>query len=386
MQRQIILIVLSLLFIPTIIQAQTPLPVYSFATERQSLEWYREQVKLWNNEIKKDSKNAFAWLSYYKANRNLIRLDSTDKRTHEDKVAFQKKIIDDMEKAVPESFEFNLCKWMIGGNDNQYLPYLKKAAQLGPNRIEIISDMINWGETDRNIDMRNTYAKRWYESKLASPGLLNYNYNVITGLKPNAILLTVGDNDTYPIWQLQSQGIRTDVYVLNLSLLNIDTYRDKIFKELIIEKWDTSLHKGNSINDYNPYIKEIIKQIAGNGKHYPVYVALTAGETYTLPVEEQLYLVGLAYEYSEKPIDNMALLKKNFEKNYALDYLEHAFYNDISAYYTTCLNENYLVPMLKLYDHYKASGETQNAEWIKHKIAVLAEKSEDKVAILKLIK
>lgn len=379
-------IALSLLIIPVIIKSQTPEPVYSFATERQSIEWYRLQSKLWNLEINKDPKNAFAWMNYYRANRNLVRLDSTDKRSLEEKTIFQKKIIDDMEKVVPESFEFNLCKWMIGGNDMQYLSYLKKAAQIGPDRIEIVSDMINWGETERNIEMRNKYAKRWYESSLSSPGLLNYNYNVIAGLKPNAILLTVGDNDTYPIWQLQSIGIRTDVLVLNLSLLNIDSYRAKIFKEMGIKQWDTALHSGSNIHDHNPYIHELIKHIAGNSKHYPLYIGLTAGETYTTPFEDNLYLVGLAYEYSEKPIDNLALLKRNFEKIYQLDYLENSFYKDISSYYTHHLNENYIVPMLKLFEHYKAASDTQKVDWIKQKITLLASKSEDQSTILNLIK
>lgn len=361
---------------------QTLMPIYSFATERHTPDWYKEQASLWNNEIKKDKNNAYAWYNYYRATRNQLRLDTNDKRSHDEKATILNNIVNDMGQAVSESFEYNLSRWLIGGNDNQYLPHLKKAATMGAEREEIVSEMINWGETDRNITMRDKYAALWFNSKLASPGLLNYNYNVMAGLKPNAILLTVGDNDTYPIWQLQSQGIRKDITVLNLSLLNIDTYRDKVFKELNISKWDTALHSGKSINDNNTYIAEIIRHIATNTGHHPVYVALTTGEEYTNPVADNLYLTGLAYEYSDQPIDNMALLKKNFEQNYALDYIEHRFFKDISEYYTICVNENYIVPMLKLYDHYKEAGDIQKTEWIKHKILILAEKSEHKSTIL----
>ncbi len=369
-----------------LVNAQLPEPVYSFATELHPASWYNEQVLAWKNEISKNNTNAYAWYNYYRATRNLARIDTVDKRPMKEKISAEKKIVEEMGKAVPESFEYNLCKWMIGGNDFTYLPYLKKAALLGENRSEIVSDMINLGETERDIKLRDKYAQKWYESKLASPGLLNYNYNVIIGLKPNAILLTVGDNDTYPIWQLQSQGIRKDVTVLNLSLLNINTYRDKIFKELDIPKWDTTMHSGKSIHDHNPYHADIIKHIANNAKKLPVYVALTTGNEYTEPVEENLYLIGLAYEFSNKSIDNFAFLKNNFEHLYALDYLDKSFYKDISAYYTKMLNQNYIVPMLKLYAHYQDAGDIQKQEWIKTKILVLAKNSDEEAEIKKHLK
>jgi hypothetical protein len=292
--------------------------------------------------------------------------------------------VDDMAVAVPNSFEYNLSRWMFEGNNMQHLSYLKKAAELGPDRIELMSEMLTLGEVQRNMQQKNEYAKKWYESSIASPGLLYYNYNVINGLKPNAIILTTGDNDTYPIWLLQSQGIRTDVTVLNTSLLWMDEYRDRIFKELGIAKWEMEpASKKDSAKPVaygavskedkmkNRFHNEIVKHIAQNTKKYPVYLALTVGTHLTAPIEENLYLTGLAYEYSTNTLDNIALLKRNFEQNYALDYIDKPFYHDISAYWAKQCNGNYVVPMLKLYDHYKESGDLKQQAWIKGKVMMI---------------
>ena len=79
--------------------------------------------------------------------------------------------------------------------------------------VPVLMGCQNWDDHDRS----NRYTAR------------DIAYNYLNSCDPDAIIITHGDNDTFPLWYAQEvEGVRTDVRVMNTSLLGMDWYIDQM--------------------------------------------------------------------------------------------------------------------------------------------------------------
>jgi hypothetical protein len=110
-------------------------------------------------------------------------------------------------------------------NDIEGLKNLEKAVALDPNFVDpwflLVTHYMESGDKER-LDMA---LRHILESGIITDEVMDYNYNMLIGLENNAILITNGDNDTYPGWILtRILKVRPDVAIVNRSLLNTEWY------------------------------------------------------------------------------------------------------------------------------------------------------------------
>jgi hypothetical protein len=355
---------------------QKPEKVYSSVKQLKTFEWYKTQAGLWGKVLDKDKSNRDAWLNYFTAVR--MAKNSFPDQWEKEKGVYLKDlndIVKDILVNIPESFEYYFIK--VKNNhafDEQQTKDMFRAYELGPDRVEIFPDLIVYYELQRDSINAGKICRKWFNSRDMSPGILNWNYNVLSSLEPNSILITNGDNDTFPPWLLQYvDNFRKDVLVLNINLLLIDRYRDKVFNENKIKPF---LPDSTAKNTFE-VMRDLVKHIALNSVDKNVYFALTLNPMLYENLKNKIYMTGLAFKYSEKDFDNMAYLIRNYEHNWLLDYLKTDFTNDLSVSVVNLINTNYLPVFSKICKHYKLSGNEESANNIRYLAKLLALKTEN---------
>lgn len=372
--KKILGIITSILVLSTSSLAQERQTVLSITQEMHEESWYLEQQKLWGDEVKKDKKNAEAWYNYYSATRAL-KLLSQDKEKRDEYGDKGTQIANEAYTAVPNTFEGNHLMWWNSESGEEDQKYLLAAAKIAPNDARIFDDLMVLYEIKRDQENFDRMCEKIYNNGELPPSLLNWGYNVLAELEPNAIVLVNGDNDTYAVWLAQSvKKFRPDVTALNFSLLKTKSYRDKILKELNYPEFTGE-------ND------DLFQFLIKHRKDHSIHVSSTA--IYGLkgnPVMDSLYIVGLTYLYCDHQLDNVSIIRRNYEKRYLIDYLTEQFSVHPSQDIAGIFDALYISSMIKLYKHYCDSEETTKMENIETLLLKISKKTGQEDKIKKFIK
>ncbi|MBN1505015.1 MAG: hypothetical protein JW952_08135 [Candidatus Eisenbacteria bacterium] len=110
-------------------------------------------------------------------------------------------------------------------DDAEGLEYLERAAALDSKFPDPWFPLVTHRMRARDEERVEAALRRLAESGAITDEVMDFNYNLLVGLDKDAILVTNGDNDTYPGWILtRVLKVRPDVSIVNRSLLNTEWY------------------------------------------------------------------------------------------------------------------------------------------------------------------
>jgi hypothetical protein len=73
-------------------------------------------------------------------------------------------------------------------------------------------------------------------SRAGQTDTADFARDLLNSVEPYGVLVTVGDNDTFPLWYAQEvEGVRRDVVVANTSLLNTDWYTRQLIRRPVYD-------------------------------------------------------------------------------------------------------------------------------------------------------
>ena len=356
----------------TALEKEEPQEIRGIIVDEHDSIWYETQQRLWLQKAEANPTDEHAWQQAFEAARYADMLAEEWGRTER-----KQAILDKMNENIPNSFTYNLCMYMteICERGSNSAPYAEKALQLMPENIArkdaevLISYLWMSGKTfakDRkpNAEQQQLakFAQKLYATNAYPSYLLRYTYNSLQGMDENAIYFVNGDVPGYTSLVIQEAlNQHTDKIIVPVSFLYVEPYRKALCNYLGIADFETTKDYTSMENRADAYQQDLLEHIINNCKR-PVYFFPTGSYPETDSFKKNLYNEGLVFKYSTRSYDNMAVVKRNVENKYHMQYLaEPNFVSEEQWKGSERIQLNYIVMLAPVVKSYKEEGDTLHA-------------------------
>lgn len=123
--------------------------------------------------------------------------------------------------------------------------------------------------------------------------------NLLDSCNKNAILFTLADNDTYPLWYMQEvEEYRTDVQIVNLSLLGSDSYSQSVAHQLA-QRDKRFCGLDSLLDNQGPYRRMMTIIESRPGKKFPVHFSHYVASDHRVAFDGRMLLCGFGFRLSD---------------------------------------------------------------------------------------
>lgn len=331
--------------LPVFVLSQ-PQPVPILAERQLDTASYVELAKEWKKYIEKNGESSEALVNLGRAYSYSGEIDAA--------VIAAKRAVE-IEPDNPKALAF-YGMWMASyiGDVEGALELLERCRRVAPDYgyglTNLATTYMRLGELAKSDEVFKTIFK---EGTIPRP-LQDYAYNMLVGLPHGAILLTYGDNDTYPPLVLQAgMDFRRDVAVLNMSMLNLVKYSEAVFKRYPSIKPGVKIEVDHTRLLYKTLIKRMVDE-----QKAPVYFVSSTDFNF-VGFTPELFIEGLNMRSSKRGLtteESALLLLEKYRMDSATDWsFAWSLLPSVSQ-----LMGNYVTAMIKLAEQEELTEGTRN--------------------------